>query len=984
MFGSSYANHWTLFLITLLIASSGGHAIADTIAGHSVVLDNQGKILPWFSPATNAYDEFLDKRWNFIKNSVPMSPGPAPRSNYPQYYFYDGYVTTQKEITPDNWMNDIGEKIPNWLESARLYYAYTGDASVMTIVRNLIDYTIEHGTSPADFAWPNFPYTTTNFGETEFTGFTARFAKHEIQVDHAGDMGLSYFRMYQFTNETKYLTAALHTADVLAAKARIGTVSQSIWPYRVKMDTGEITAEYGANWTGCYALLDELIKSGLGNTRAYREAQSKARDFILNFPMKTGYWTDGHTDTDIKSNTYKSNLSKSNTALYMYDHPEFDPEWKKHLPMLIQWTEENFVYRTCEKEPATAYGANIVGEQDDFNFKMDYQTARYATECARWYQISGDKNYLEKAYRSLNWVTYCSDENGRATESPYSPKIASWWSDCYGECPRMFYPAFAAVPEWAPPQENHILYSAGILTDVVYTSDSVKYSVCDPTGTEYLRLRFLPSKITIADTVLPKTEGESIDGWTVRSLGGGDYAVTTHHSRKGEICIARESAVNMVPVLIDGKQTGQVIDGFGVNVNHRSWNKKELEPLFDAFINEAGMNLFRIVFDNTDWEAENDNDNPQVMNWDYYNKIYDSPDFIPLWEMAESLIQREPNNQVFLNFMGPGPAWMGGGTLTSGMEEEWAESIASLLVYARDKRGLHFRLLAPNNEPDINNEGISMDAAAYTKCLHHLVKMLDSNGLKDIQFIAPDRAGGGTGYLPEMVADPTVMAKVTHFGIHSYSKDGAGSTGVLDYIQKSIYPNRTFWMTEFNVWCNTCDSGQRGTYDWAYCRGTAEYLLRHLANGASGGIVWEGYDSYYKHPPSTWSFWGLFAADDENASEKTYTPRKNFYTIAQISKFIRPGARRISVNGDTAPFSPLLAFYHASLNQITLVGINPSSKSAELQGQLKSLPSVAKLNLFTTSNQTNMALSGNVSIHDGTFSIKIPEDCIFSLTNVDF
>jgi hypothetical protein len=84
-------------------------------------------------------------------------------------------------------MNDLGEKIPNWFESARLYYAYTGDATVMAIVKKLMDYTITHGTSPSTFAWPNLPDTATNAGDMEFRGFTSakKFAVHEIQVGYA-------------------------------------------------------------------------------------------------------------------------------------------------------------------------------------------------------------------------------------------------------------------------------------------------------------------------------------------------------------------------------------------------------------------------------------------------------------------------------------------------------------------------------------------------------------------------------------------------------------------------------------------------------------------------------------------------------------------------------------------------------------------------------------------------------------------------------
>ena len=362
----------------LLAAAAGGDAAEPTIAGHTVKLDSQGKIIPWHTPAEKAYSEFLHRRWNFIKTKVPPSPGPAPRSDYPQYYFYDGYVTKEAKITPDNWMNDVGEKIPNWFESARLYYAYSGDATVMALVRKLIDYTLEHGTSPAAFAWPHFPYTTTRHGDLEFKGFTPTFALHETHVDHAGDIGLTYYRLYQFTGDEKYRTAAIRVADVLAANAHTGTATHSVWPYRVRMDTGEITAQYGANWIGCYALLDELVRAGLGNTQAYAAAQAKARDFILQHPMQTGYWTDGHSDNAVNSHTYRSNLSKSNALLYIFDHPEFDPDWRTNVPKYIRWTEDYFVHRTSGGEPATAFGANVVGEQDGFNFKMDYQTARYA------------------------------------------------------------------------------------------------------------------------------------------------------------------------------------------------------------------------------------------------------------------------------------------------------------------------------------------------------------------------------------------------------------------------------------------------------------------------------------------------------------------------------------------------------------------------------------------------------------------------------
>jgi len=442
---------------------------------HPVLLDSDGKIIPWYKPQQMAYDQFIRQRWNFVKTSVPNAPGPSPRSDYPAYYFYCAFRPVDGQLEPDIWMNDVGEKIPNWFESARLYYAYTGDTSVMSIVEKLADYTLVHGMSPSEFAWPQFPYTTTNAGDTEFRGFTSagRFVLHEIQVDHAAEMGLTYYRLFQYSNKAKFKEAALRIANTLVTKVRNGSLTRSPWPYRVVMADGKVIAEYGANWTGAYMLFDHLIAAGEGSTAEYVRVQKIIKEFLLRYPLKTGYWADGHSDTPVNSSTYKSNLSASNFTLFLLDNPTFDPDWKAHVPALIKWTEENFVDRGTGGEPGEMWGAHVVGEQDDFLVKMDYQTARYAAECARWYAISGDAAYKEKAYRSLNWVTYCSDDNGMAFESPLSKGVSNWWSDCYGEGPRMFYHAFAAMPEWAPPNQNHILYSAGVLRDVRYSDNQV-------------------------------------------------------------------------------------------------------------------------------------------------------------------------------------------------------------------------------------------------------------------------------------------------------------------------------------------------------------------------------------------------------------------------------------------------------------------------------------------------------------------------------
>jgi tetratricopeptide (TPR) repeat protein len=105
-----------------------------------------------------------------------------------------------------------------------------------------------------------------------------------------------------------------------------------------------------------------------------------------------------------------------------------------------------------------------------------------------------------------------------------------------------------------------------------------------------------------------------------------------------------------------------------------------------------------------------------------------------------------------------------------------------------------------------------------------------------------------TAWLTAMMSDPTVMAKLAHFGLHNY--DAAQTAGIYNFLAASAYADRNFWVTEFNVWCDSCEAAPpnaHGINTWTYARGTAEYLIRNLADGASAGLIWEGYDSQYNY-----------------------------------------------------------------------------------------------------------------------------------------
>jgi hypothetical protein len=102
----------------------------------------------------------------------------------------------------------------------------------------------------------------------------------------------------------------------------------------------------------------------------------------------------------------------------------------------------------------------------------------------------------------------------------------------------MFYHIFAAVPEWAPPGEDHILYSEGILRDVSYAKNRVKFKATTP-GTEYLRLSFKPSSVTLNGKLISKNSDPEPESYQMESLGRGDYAVSISHSNSCEVIVTK-------------------------------------------------------------------------------------------------------------------------------------------------------------------------------------------------------------------------------------------------------------------------------------------------------------------------------------------------------------------------------------------------------------------------------------------------------------
>jgi hypothetical protein len=527
----------------------------ERINGHRVVLDTQGQLLSWASPQEHAYDHIVRLGWEFLKHKVPVES-----NGLRTYLTHSTFDLATLHGT--DWPHHPAGLYAMFVDSALPYYAYTGDAVVLEKVREMLDYQLAHGTTPAGWNWASVPYASSDADAVEYIGADDTFyckkedkvntpcgrgdGHYVIEPDKIGELGLGYLKFYELTGEAKYRDAAVSCANALASHVRTGDLTHSPWPFRVFAHTDAVREEYTANVIAPIKLFDELLRLNLGNGTAYQRAWQAAWGWMMAYPVKNNLWNAYFEDIPIDRNLDNWNqYTAGETARYLMLRPEKDPAWKSRVAGLIGWIEKTFAvdvkatdqYRLVQQEPVQygrQWGASVISEQsrEDMN-KMGSHTARYASLCALWYEKTGDESFREKAFRSFNWATYMAHEDGRITEA--MAESESWYSDGYADFIRHFFYGMGSVPEWAPAKENHLLRSTSVVQKISYLPLEIRYTTFDADAAELLRLAFVPTRITADEAVLARRSDLVQPGWVFDSGRG---VLRVHHQTAKSIVVS--------------------------------------------------------------------------------------------------------------------------------------------------------------------------------------------------------------------------------------------------------------------------------------------------------------------------------------------------------------------------------------------------------------------------------------------------------------
>ena len=508
-----------------LIHANGDTVLEDSIMFHNLRVDQNGAILPWYSKNLGtSYNHVLMLVWQFWNNMRTDTNGLKYYMNHQVW-----------KADQDDKRGIGGDQISMALSSWNLLYRYTGDASVLKNMRYMADYYLSHSRSSPDCKWPNLPYPyNTDVGSGIYDGDMI-LGPGYLQPDKAGSFGFELTKLYQVTEDPKYLQAAIKIANTLAHRIRPGDRDHSPWPFKVNARTGKTgilvfqkvwhqdmdkdsstwqnpqnqESSYTTNWTATLCLFDQLITLRQGETEIYQKAIDMTLDWLKKYPVRNNRWgpffedVPGWSDTQINAITY---------ALYILNHPSQDSSWKTTVHGIFEW-----VHHHLDNQAYRQYGVVPINEQTAYQIPGNSHSSREAAVELMYWEKTGDTTYLKNDIRMLNWATYMVNERG---QNQY-PQNDIWMTDGYGDYVRHYLRAMAAAPQLAPDDQNHMLRSSAVVQRISYENGKISYSLFGKTSKDVFRLTGKPKEIRVNNQKLSETDDTAIPGWVWQPLKKG-------------------------------------------------------------------------------------------------------------------------------------------------------------------------------------------------------------------------------------------------------------------------------------------------------------------------------------------------------------------------------------------------------------------------------------------------------------------------------
>lgn len=297
---------------------------------------------------------------------------------------------------------------------------------------------------------------------------------------------------------------------------------------------------------------------------------------------------------------------------------------------------------------------------------------------------------------------------------------------------------------------------------------------------------------------------------------------------------------------------------------------------------------------------------------------------------------------------------------------DFARYAADMIETIEREDGIHFDYLCPVNEPDGSwnwqgpkQEGTPATNRETTRIAHEMGKEFAGRGLttqilvnessdlrcmlgihdtdwqrgNEIQcFWNPDSTETYVGNLPNVAKIMAGHSYWTNTPVLKPGNRGYERTGLYGYRQRVRRAMQDvgikFWMTELCIMSNDKEIGGGTPYD--FTMKTALYVARvmHYDLTVANACSWQ----WWRALGGNYRDGLLMGTRQRRGGEYTVRDSKLLWTLGNYSRFVRPGAVRLEVEGnDGDPFGIMTSAYRNADGSTVIVAINYTENEKEVQ-----------------------------------------------------
>ncbi|MEW4372315.1 glycoside hydrolase [Paenibacillus kandeliae] len=492
-------------------------------------------------------------------------------------------------------------------------------------------------------------------------------------------------------------------------------------------------------------------------------------------------------------------------------------------------------------------------------------------------------------------------------------------------------------------------------------------------------------------------------------------------------------------ITINGQQHYQHIDGFGASgawsIDHigSEWSDKNKNRVADLLFSKhkgIGLSIWRFNIGAGSTATDQDIISDPWRRADSFksaaNQPYDWSQQAGQQWFLKAAKQRGVSQTVA--FVNSPPVWMtknghgqpddsvGSTNLKPEAVQDYAVFLADVLEHF-DKQKLGFDYISPINEPtwdwnkagqegnrynmqDIRNVLNALHTELQKRGLHTEIDAIEAveylSLLDNDQYAAFTGKAGSTytsgnaggkypgkysEYIKELLGDPTTAQIIGNkMSAHAYWSDQSNPgddrlVRLRELVRDNLNrygKNMTFWMSEY------CILGDRGPgRDLTMTTALDVAKVIHYDMVTTQASAWQWWLAVSKEDYKD----GLIYTDYNNpGDEQSILPSKTLWALGNYSRFVRPGAERIGLEGANDPNGLMgSAYYHDKDKQLSVVFVNSSNEDKTIHVDISNLPGgkdVKQFEPYLTSDSADLKKQSTVSMKK---DITIPARSLMTL-----